>query len=285
MNLRQIRHVVLDLDGTIYKGHRLFETTLPFLNLLRELGITRTFLTNNPSRSVEDYLEHLRSFGIQAGPDELYTSAQATIEHLRRTYPGSRRLFALGTPSMFREFARAGFELLAESPDAEPEAVVVGFDPTLTYSRLCRAAWWIQRGKPFIATNPDRICPTDEPTLLVDCGSICAALQVATGKAPDAVLGKPDPAMLEGILRQHKLRPEQVAMVGDRLYTDMAMARRAGVAGVLVLTGETTAEAAARATPAPDLVVPSLKELGELLREQHYAKTNGPSRSLSEPSG
>ena len=109
--------------------------------------------------------------------------------------------------------------------------MLVGFDQTLTYARLCRAAWWITQGKPYFATNPDRVCPTDQPTVLVDCGSITAALQTATGCAPKAVLGKPDPAMLEGILRGHHLAAEKLAMVGDRLYTDMAMARRAGAVG------------------------------------------------------
>jgi len=167
---------------------------------------------------------------------------------------------------MCEEFARAGFTLLPDSPLDAPDAVVVGFDTTLGYARLCRAAWWIKTGKPYFATNPDRVCPTDEPTVLVDCGSICAALREATGCAPTAVLGKPDPAMLRGILHKHDLKPQQLAMVGDRLYTDMAMAHRAGALGVLVLTGEATSEEAARHTPQPDLIVADIAELGEKLR-------------------
>jgi HAD superfamily hydrolase (TIGR01450 family) len=263
--LRQIAHVVLDLDGTIYKGRSLLPSTPPFLAQLRELGIGRTFLTNNPSKSSRDYLAHLQSMGISAQPDELYTSAQATIDHLQQRHPPVRRIFALGTPSMLAEFAAAGFELTADDPEDAPDAVVVAFDLTLTYSRLCRAAWWIQRGKYFCATNPDLICPTDQPTVLIDCGSLCAALEKACGRAPDKVLGKPDPAMLHGILQHHRLKPAQVAMVGDRIYTDIAMAQRAGVMGVLVLTGEATARDAALAQPPPDLVVPSLLEFGAAL--------------------
>lgn len=274
LRLSQVRHVVLDMDGTIYKGSGLFETTVPFLALLRELGIAYTFLTNNPSKSLDDYLAHLRRLGIEARSDELYTSVQATIEYVREKLPQVRRIFALGTPSMCGEFASAGFELVPDSPRDEPNAVVVGFDLTLTYPRLCRAAWWIKQGKPFLATNPDRVCPTDEPTVLVDCGAICAALESATGKAPSAVLGKPDPAMLAGILHKHSLRPDQLAMVGDRLYTDMTMAHRTGAFGVLVLTGETTVEAAARHSPPPDLIVPSLAELGEELRKGRRAESS-----------
>jgi len=264
--LAAIRHVALDMDGTIYRGDTLFESTDPFLSLMKELGIGYTFLTNNPSKSVTDYLEHLRDIGITATEQQLYTSTQATIEYLREEWPQINRIFALGTPSMCEEFASAGFILVPDSPKAEPDAVIVGFDRTLTYDRLCRAAWWISGGKPYFATNPDRVCPTDQPTVLVDCGSICAAFEAATGRKPNAVLGKPDPAMIRGILHHHGLQPHNLAMVGDRLYTDIAMARQAGALGVLVLTGETTAEQAAQASPAPDLVLPSLKEFGAKLK-------------------
>jgi NagD protein len=264
--LLPIRHVALDMDGTIYTGKKLFNATAPFLSLLGRLGIGHTFLTNNPSKSVADYVAHLRQMGIRASADQLYTSTQATLEFLREQHPRLHRLFVLGTPSMCAEFADAGYELMPDSPETVPDAVVVGFDSTLSYARLCRAAWWIKQGKPYVATNPDRVCPSDAPTVLVDCGSICAALREATGRVPDAVLGKPDPGMLRGILHQHHLKPEELAMVGDRLYTDVAMAHRAGVLGVLVLTGEASAAEAARHVPPPDLIVADLAELGEKLR-------------------
>ena len=265
-SLRDIRHVALDMDGTIYRGQTLFEFTPHFLELLKELKIGYTFLTNNPSKSVADYLAHLAGLGVPARREQLYTSTEATIEYLRKQWPEFRRLFVLGTASMSEQFAISGFTLLPDDPLDEPDAVVVGFDTTLTYGRLCRAAWWISRGKPYFATNPDRVCPTDEPNVLVDCGSICAALETATGKKPRAVLGKPDPAMVEGILRRHSLEACHLAMVGDRLYTDVAMAQRAGALSVLVLTGETSAEAVAAYTPPPDLVVADLAEFGKLLR-------------------
>lgn len=265
--LREIAHVALDMDGTIYKGGTLFPTTLPFLALLRQLGIGYSFLTNNPSKSIPDYVAHLRRMGLPVTAGELYTSAQATIDYLRRHHPEVRTLFALGTASMLAEFSAAGFQLCADDPLDEPDAVVAGFDLTLTYARLCRAAWWIQQRKLFVATNPDRICPTDLPTVLVDCGSICAALTTATGREPDIVLGKPDPSMLNGILERFGLRPGQIAMVGDRLYTDIVMAQHARAFGVLVLTGEATANDAAQANPPPDLVVPTLAEFGSALSD------------------
>ncbi len=239
--LNDIRHLALDMDGTIYSGGT---------------------LTNNSSKSSKDYLARLSQIGIAAAPDQLYTSTQATIEHLRQRMPAVRRLFVLGTASMCRELEGAGFVLTADSATDVPDGVLVGFDTELTYSRLCRAAYWISQGKPFVATHPDRVCPTDQPTVLVDCGAICAALEQAAGRGPDVVLGKPDPCMLRGILSRHALAPRQLAMVGDRLYTDMAMAHRAGALGVLVLTGETTAAQEANHSPKPDLVVSGLAELG-----------------------
>jgi NagD protein len=269
--LREVRHVALDLDGTIYKGGTLFSCTLPFLALLRQLGIGHTFLTNNPSKSSADYLAHLKRLGVTATADQLYTSAHATIDCLQRRFPAVKRLFVLGTASMLGEFAAAGFTLTADDPTDAPDAVVVGFDPGLTYARVCRASWWVQQGKPFLATNPDRVCPTDQATVWIDCGAICALIATATGRAPDLVLGKPDPAMLTGILARQSLRPAQIAMVGDRIYTDISMAHHAGALGVLVLTGEATAADAERASPAPDIVVPSLAEFGALLL-QHTAQ-------------
>src|SRR4051812_2760659 len=238
--LRRIRHVALDMDGTIYRGGTLFRFTNPFLATLSRLGIEFSFLTNNSSKSNADYLMHLQKIGVSARADQIHTSTQATIEYLREELPSVRRLFVLGTVSMQQELELAGFAVTADDASDEPDAVLVGFDTDLRYSRLCRAAYWIREGKPFIASHPDLVCPTDEPTVLVDCGAVCAALREAAGRPPDAVVGKPEPRMLRGLWRKHGLEPENLAMVGDRLYTDVEMARRSGALGVLVLTGEAT---------------------------------------------
>ena len=267
--LRRIRHVALDMDGTIYMGMSLFPYTPPFLQGLREMGIGYSFLTNNPSKCIADYLHKLRTLGIEASREEMYTTTLATIDYLRAHYPAARRLFLLGTPSMISEFEAAGYESCAESADDRPDAVIAAFDMTLQYDRLCRAAWWVKQGLPYIATNPDRVCPTDLPTVLVDCGSICACIEHATGRKPDITLGKPDPNMLSGILARHGLQPDQIAMVGDRIYTDVQMAHNAGAMGVLVLSGETTLEVADKAVPQPHITADSIEVLGELLREAH----------------
>lgn len=266
-HLHAIRHLALDLDGTIYKGGKVFAAAGPFLSLLRELGLGHSFVTNNSSRSTRDYVTHLRRMGIEADAGDICSSTHATIRYLRERLASVRQLFVLGTASLQQEFTEAGFLLSGNTPEDEPEAVVVGFDTELTHERLCRAAYWIAADKPFVATHPDRICPTDQPTILVDCGSICAALEQATGRRPLAVPGKPDRRMLDGLLERHGLEAGQLAMVGDRLYTDMAMARAAGALGILVLTGETTADQVRSSANPPDLVVRDLSELGQLLRQ------------------
>ena len=264
--LAGIRHVALDMDGTIYMGMSLFDYTIPFLKSLREMGITYSFLTNNPSTSIPDYLKKLAGMGIEATEEEMYTTALATIDYIKTNFPEARRLFLLGTPSMISEFEKAGFESVADSAEEKPDVLVVAFDKTLEYSRLCRASYWAQQGLPYIATNPDRVCPTDQPTVLVDCGSICKCIEHATGRQPDIVLGKPDPNMLTGVQARYGVKPEEVAMVGDRIYTDIEMAHNAGAFGVLVLSGETTLQIADEAPRQPDLIADSIEVLGELLR-------------------
>ena len=266
--LAGIRHLALDMDGTIYMGSTLVPFTIEFLDSMSKAGIGYSFLTNNPSRSVADYLNKLAGMGIQADEGNMYTTSLAAIDYIKANYPDARRLFLLGTPSMISQFEKAGFISCADDPDDVPDVLVVAFDMTLEYSRLCRASWWASQGVPYIATNPDRVCPTDQRTVLVDCGSMCRCIEHATGRCPDITLGKPDPNMLKGILDRHGLKPEEIAMVGDRIYTDTAMARNAGAFGVLVLSGETTLETAEAAVEdAPDLICRDIKELGELIIE------------------
>ena len=270
--LRKLKHFALDMDGTIYLGTTLFPFTKAFLGGVKEMGLRYSFLTNNPSASLDDYLAKLAKLGVEAVRDEMYTTSIATIDYIKTHYPTAKRLFLLGTPSMVSEFEKAGFISTADSADDLPDVVVVAFDKTLQYDRLCRAAWWISQGVPYIATNPDRVCPTDQKVVLVDCGSICECLAHATGRRPDITLGKPDPNMLSGILTRFGYEADEVAMVGDRIYTDIEMAHNAGAFGVLVLSGETTLEVCDAAPKQPHLVCDSIEVLGELVKEAHGLK-------------
>ena len=264
----KIKHVALDMDGTIYLGSTLFPYTQAFLQTLRDNGISYSFLTNNPTKSSNDYLLKLQKLGIDATEEQMYTSSIATIDYIRMQYPEAKRIFTLGTPSMQAEFKKAGFEITSDSANDVPDILVVAFDTTLEYSRLCRAAWWASKTDiPYIATNPDWVCPTDQPTILVDCGSLCKAIEGATKRQPDIVIGKPNPNMLYCIRDKYNLKDDEIAMVGDRIYTDVATAQNAGSFGVLVLSGETTLEVSLTYDRQPDLTALSIKEFGELLQK------------------
>jgi len=267
----RIRHVALDMDGTIYMGSTLFPYTKPFLANLTRLGITYSFLTNNPTRSHKDYLLKLERLGIEVADEQMYTSSIATIDYIHQHYPNARRLFTLGTPSMQQEFINAGFELTTDDPNDIPDLLIVAFDTTLVYDRLCRAAYWASKPNiPYIATNPDWVCPTDQPTILVDCGSICKAIEGATSRTPDVVIGKPNPNMLYCIRDKMNLQSDQIAMCGDRIYTDVKTALNAGSLGVLVLSGETTLQTALESNPQPDITVPTIEQFGNLLLQSHF---------------
>lgn len=261
----KIKHVALDMDGTIYMGSTLFPYTKRFLSALKDNGIGYSFLTNNPTKSTDDYLKKLDKLGIHVGREEMNTSAVSTIDYIKAHHPEAKKLFMLGTPSMVAEFEAAGFESAADSPDDRPDLLVVAFDMTLVYSRLCRAAWWASQGVPYIATNPDRVCPTDQEVVLVDCGSICKAIEYATGRQPDIVIGKPNPGMLTVIQERYGLKPDEVAMCGDRIYTDVKTAQNSGGLGVLVLSGETTLETALNSDPQPPVTALNIEEFGRLL--------------------
>lgn len=254
--LCDIRHVFLDMDGTIYHGGRLYPTTLPFLRFLAERGIGHTFLSNNSSYSTEQYVAKLRAMGIDAAPEEFYISTDYTIDFLKSNHPEIQRLFLLGMACIRPAFEAAGFQL----DDDAPEAVIVAFDRELVYERLCRAAWFLKQGVPGFATHPDRFCPTDRPTWLPDCGALTACLETATGIRLK-VLGKPDPGMLRAAAARRNVPVEACLMAGDRLATDIAVGAAAGTLTCRI-TGP-GADLSSTADIRPDCQV---NDLGELQR-------------------
>lgn len=272
--LRSTRHFVMDLDGTLYVGSRPLACAPPFLETLKQLNLGISFMTNNSSRSRVDYVHKLQGFNLPAALNQIHLSTDAAAHYLRTRHPDATRLWVLGTPGAKSDLTAAGFEIVNNGTGSnrnEPDAVVVAFDTQLTYADLCKTAWWVQSGIPYIATHPDRVCPTDEDTVLVDCGSIVEALCAATGRRPEAITGKPELHMLEEIGTRNAVPFERMAVVGDRLYTDMAMARNAGALGVLVLTGEASAADAAAPDSPADLVVADVGELAGLLTQNPAA--------------
>ena len=265
--LAKIRHLVFDMDGTIYQGKTLFSYTKEAFSIFERCGVAYTYLTNNSSTSARDYLEKIRRFGLNGSEENIYTSSLATLDYLHKTYPNVRSLYLLGTESLKREFVEAGYRIISEHDEDEPELVVVAFDTSMTYDRLCKAAWWVKQGKPYIATHPDAVCPTDLPTVLVDCGAVCDSIASATGRKPDRVLGKPDRSMIDGVMEKHGLAPGEIGMVGDRLYTDIEMARLAGIVGVLVLSGEATLDDLKESHLDPEIVVDNILTLARCIQK------------------
>jgi HAD superfamily hydrolase (TIGR01457 family) len=253
----------MDMDGTTYLGHRLLPGAKGFFRLLNRRGIPYLFFTNNSSKDRFLYRDKLVGMGLHVTPDQIITSGEATALYLSTRTP-HRRLYVLGTPSLESEFRDAGFVLAERDVDA----VVLGFDTTLTYAKLERACHLLRGGAAFVATHPDKVCPTERGPV-PDCGSMAALLVKATGVRP-VVIGKPNRRMVTMALRKvgPGYRPREVAIVGDRLYTDIRMGRRAGLVSILVLSGETRREELEKTRDIPHYVFQSVRDLTRAMREE-----------------
>ena len=214
--------------------------------------------SNNSSRSVADYVKKLSRLGIAASENEFITSSQATVRYLREHHPRAR-LYVCGTASLIKELTDEGFSV-TQDPD-KTDCIVMGFDTELTFGKLRDISYLLStRDLPYIATNPDYVCPTEFGSV-PDCGSVCDMIFNATGKRP-AVIGKPQPFMPRLAMEKYGVLPEKTAVVGDRIYTDVACGLAAGCVSVLVMSGETTKEILAASKERPDLV---LRDCGEII--------------------
>ncbi len=253
--LQNIRVFLSDMDGTFYLGNRLLPGALQFAEVLRKQGKSLYFLTNNSSRRAAFYAEKLRFLGLDdCTPERIITSTESCIFHLQRTYPGAR-VFLLASREVAIDFLRGGFTLVEENP----HIVVLCFDTALTYRKLAKACAFIRKGIPFFATHPDLNCPTEEGEL-IDAGSLVEAIRASTGQTP-RYFGKPYPEIVEYALWRTGAKREELAILGDRLYTDIAMGQRAGITTILLLTGETKGEDLETSPWKPDFVFSSLEEL------------------------
>ena len=253
-SLDGIEAVFLDLDGTLYLGSELIDGALDFLVRLEERGIQRFFLSNNSSRSVTQYVEKLHGMGVPASPGDVLLSTHDLLAWLSTN--GITETYLVGTSGMQGMLEDAGIS----TDSGEPEYVVLGYDTEITYEKLSTASVHLHRGVPMVASHPDTVCPSPEGGL-PDTGAYMELFEATTGVRPEHVCGKPNAGMILHKVDEIGLRPEQCAMIGDRLYTDMEMAQRAGVQGILVLSGEATIEDLQAAPQTPSLVVGSVDEL------------------------
>ncbi|WP_102264470.1 HAD-IIA family hydrolase [Mesobacillus jeotgali] len=259
--LKNKKLFLLDMDGTIYLDNKLFNNSLNFLNYIREIGGKYVFLTNNSSKSVNDYIEKLQKLSIIVDETNFLTSSQATVHHLLDQY-NNKKIYVLGTESFKAELREQNI-LITDRYETDIDCLVVGYDTELTYDKLIDACKLINQGVDFIATNPDLVCPTSFG-FIPDCGSICKIIETATGKKP-LYIGKPNATMVELALKNNKFSKEQTIMIGDRLYTDIACGINAKVSTAVVLTGEAKANDIETTPFKPDYVFENINELYNIL--------------------
>ncbi len=260
-SLGQVRCFLLDLDGTFYVGGRLLPGSRPFMDSLARTGRDYLFVTNNSSQHAGHYADKLAHMGFPVPQEKVFTSGEATALYLRRRYPGAR-LYVVGTPALEHEMRRHGFALSDDAADV----AVLGFDTTLTYDKLRRLCDWVRAGLPYVATHPDFNCPV-EGGYIPDIGAMIAFVRASTGRDPE-VIGKPQAEMARAAMARTGLEPHQLAMVGDRLYTDVAMGKGAGILSILVLSGETSRQDLETSQIQPDLVFADLGELARALESE-----------------
>ena len=257
--LRDVECFLLDMDGTFYLGDRLLPGAVEFLDLLKARGTPFLFLTNNSSRTRVEYAEKIRRFGVELPEEQIFTSGEATALYLKQRKPGAS-VYVVGTPALEREFSAHGFVLSAENPDF----AVLGFDTTLTYEKIWKLCDLVTAGVPYIATHPDINCPT-EHGYMPDIGAMMAMVEASTGRRPDVIIGKPHAPMVEAITVKVGLPVEKLCMVGDRLYTDIALGKT-GLLTVLVLSGETKTGDLEQSPFQPDFVMQNLASLDLSIR-------------------
>lgn len=248
---------MLDMDGTFYLGEKLLPGALEFMDYLRENDLDYLFLTNNSSKHAGLYAQKIRKLGYNVPEEKIFTSGEATAIYLNQLKPAAR-IYLVGTTALEDEFQKHGFELTDQNPDY----AVLGFDTSITYEKIWKFCNFLREGKPYIATHPDFNCPT-ENGFMPDIGSFMAMIEASTGRKPDVVIGKPQVHIVNAVVEKTGYCLDQIAMIGDRLYTDIALGQ-AGIKTILVLSGETKPEDLIGSNFQPDII---MEDLGDLVRK------------------
>ena len=255
-DIKNIKLFLLDMDGTIYLDDRLFDGVIEFLDCIKKRGGKYIFLTNNSSKSVDKYIEKLARLGIGSDKDDFLTSTDATIVRLRADK--YKKIYAFGTES-FKEQLRDSGLVITDRLEDDIDCLCMGFDTELTFKKLEDACILLNRGAKWIATNPDWVCPTWYG-YVPDCGSVSEMLTRATGRKP-IFIGKPQPEMPMLAMKKYGFEPSETAVVGDRVYTDIACGKNAGINSVFVLSGEGTKDDFEKFSITPDFVYATINDL------------------------
>jgi NagD protein len=262
--LQDIRCFLLDMDGTVTLGEGALPGAGEFFSRINEKERQHIFLTNNSSHSAAYYMQRLSRLGLPASRRQILTSTDALVSYLKGIGPAGRpcRVFAVGTPEFADDLREMGIELVFGRRQVI-DYVVLGFDTSLVYEKLDIACDYILQGIPYLAANPDRVCPLPAGRVLPDCGALTAFMATCTETGPLKVVGKPDPYMASLVMSERGYAASELAMVGDRIYTDLAFARASGILCVAVLSGEASLDEIERSSIVPDFI---FSDIGELAR-------------------
>ncbi len=254
-DLKNVKLFLMDMDGTVYVGNKKIPGAFEALEELKRRGKKVLFLTNNSSKTATSYVKKLSSMDYPATEKDIFSSGEATIRFLLDKRKG-KKVLLLANSDVYNQFKEEGILLTEENPDI----VLVCFDTELNYKKLTLACNNLFEGKEYIVSHPDFVCPAN-PYPIPDVGSFMALIRAVTGRDPDLVIGKPYETMAEYIMKDFHLRPEEIAMCGDRLYTDIQFAKNAGMTGILVLTGETTLEDLKTNPVHPDVILDTFSDV------------------------
>ena len=244
----------IDLDGTIYIGNKIIDGALNFINQLYKKGKLHFFISNNSSKSKEDYMKKLKNYGINITKKEIILSNDGLIDFLKNNK--IKDVFVIGTKSFKKEIESQGIE-----PNSKyPEFVVLGYDTELTYKKLVDGIYYVNKGINYIATHCDIVCPTENGPI-PDVGTLIETFRLTTKKEPFKIFGKPNKEMIEFKIKELKVDVNKVAIIGDRLYTDGILARNVGAIYILPLSGETNIEMVKNSDIIPDLIIDNLDNL------------------------
>ena len=270
-SLKQIKCFLLDMDGTIYLGDNVINGTHEFLDILKKQNKRAMYITNNSSKATSQYVEKLSRLGISSKEEDFFTSVNALEYNLTIKKPGAK-LFVLGTPAFEEYLTEKGFEIVKEyyqDEEKRPNFVILAFDLTLTYDKLRIACDYITDGVEYWSTHPDMVCPVGEGRFIPDAGSFIECIYGTTGKRPSFIVGKPNPCMIQVIMEKYGYKPDEVAVIGDRLHTDIMSAVNAGVKSVCVLSGETKIEDIEKIEEKnkPSYIFDSIKDVYDILKK------------------
>lgn len=265
-DLKDITLFLLDMDGTVNLGYDPIDGAKEFLETLKEQEKNYIFLTNNSSKSASDYVEKMRSLGFPCESENVFTSGMAAGMFLEENKKGSK-VYVCGTKSLKNELKNYDVDMSESGEDAD--TVLLGYDTELDYKKIRTVCDLLDGGADYYATNIDMVCPIEGGRYLPDCGSFADMFEQAVKRRP-RFLGKPDRTMIDIIAKAQGVPYENIAMVGDRIYTDVKTGINAGVTSVLVLSGETTMEDYKKSDVKPDYILDSVKDIYDAIKGGNY---------------